>query len=160
MKRHNAVVASGFVLVALLSTSCSNDGGTAGGLAEVSPAFEQDVQKAAEDFLGHNSLRGTELEVSNDGKTDVPCDSGEAKRVYDASFVLLDRREMSSTLFGMKINSYDQDYTIIKGADQVSLTPSAELRRKDKPFTLALKIDRSAKPKMVIHAETDCLDAA
>lgn len=160
MKRRSAVAAIGFVLMALLATSCSNDGGTAGGrLTEVSPGFEQDVQKATDDFLGNFSLRDTKLEVGSDGKTDVPCESGQAKRVYDASFVLLDGREQTSMIFGMKINSYDVDYTILKGADQASLTPSAELKRKDKPFTLAVKIDRTAKPKMVIHAETDCLDA-
>jgi hypothetical protein len=29
----------------------------------------------------------------------------------------------------------------------------------DKPYTLVIKVDRSAKVKMAIHAETDCLDA-
>jgi hypothetical protein len=62
----------------------------------------------------------------------------------------------------MKINSYAKEYTITKATDQTTKAPSAELKRKDKPFTLSVKVDRSVKQKsrMLIHAETDCLNAA
>jgi hypothetical protein len=33
------------------------------------------------------------------------------------------------------------------------------LRRKDGPHRVVLKVDRSVKVKMTIHAETECLDA-
>jgi hypothetical protein len=59
----------------------------------------------------------------------------------------------------MKVNSYATDYTITKPPDQASDTPAAELKRKDKPFTVTVKVDRSATVKMAIHAETDCLNA-
>jgi hypothetical protein len=62
-------------------------------------------------------------------------------------------------LFAMKVNSYATDYTITKPPDQTSDAPAAELKRKDKPFQVTVKVDRSAAVKMAIHAETDCLNA-
>lgn len=162
MKRRRAVAAVGLVLVGLLATSCSKDGGTAGGgLAEVAPAFEQETARAGADFLFF-SYRGTKLEVSKDGKTDEACESGQAKRVYDASFPMLDGRADSDKIFDMKVNSYDQQYTITKATDQQTNAPMAELKRKDKPFKLDIKIDRSVKekPRVLVHGETECLDAA
>jgi hypothetical protein len=160
MNRRWAVAAVGLVF---LATSCSKGGGTAnGGLAEVAPTFEQEVQAVSDDALRYNSVSDTKLEVSNDGKSDVLCESGQVKRVYDASFAMLDGLEMSDILFGMRVNTLAKDYTVTKAPEKGAKSPSAELKRKDSPYMLALKIDRSVqfKSRMIVHAETECLDPA
>jgi hypothetical protein len=104
MSRIRAVASGGLVLLGLLSTSCSNgdDGGTAGtGRGEIASAFEQDVQKLSADFLGNNSISGTKLDISSDGRTDLPCESGRVKRVYEASFLMLDRADGNGLLFAI-----------------------------------------------------------
>jgi hypothetical protein len=167
VKRIRGVVLVGVVAVGLVAASCSKSGddsksggGTAGArLNEVATRFQADVRKLSDDFLGNNSVPGTKLAVTSDGTSDIACDPGQAKRVYDASFPMLDRADGTGMLFAMKVNSYATDYTITKPPDQASDTPAAELKRKDKPFTVTVKVDRSATVKMAIHAETDCLNA-
>ncbi|HEY0690137.1 MAG TPA: hypothetical protein VGD71_13980 [Kribbella sp.] len=167
MKTIRGVVLVGVVVVGLVAASCSKSGGdsnsgggTAGArLSDVATRFQADVRKLSDDLLGNNSVPGTKLAVTSDGTSDIACDPGRAKRVYDASFPMLDRADGTGMLFAMKVNSYATDYTITKSPDQASDTPAAELKRKDKPFTVTVKVDRSATVKMAIHAETDCLNA-
>ena len=163
MDRIRAAVSVGLALGGLLVAGCSGgDGAGASGarMGEVGEAFGQEAQKAADDFYSFFRAYEGELEVTNDGKTDMPCElSGEVKRRYDASFLALERGTSFGFIFRPKINTYDADYTINKVPDQASDTPEAELRRKDKPYTLVIKVDRSAKVRVTIHAETDCLDA-
>jgi hypothetical protein len=132
-------------------------------LAEVGPRFQQDTQALLREVVQRRGLEGSKPTVKQDAGTDVPCDGGKAKRVFEASLPVRTSANIDNTFDGaiVSVLANVSGYTIKTQPDSDDpVRREMTLRADGYAATLTVVLSAMPVPTLTLGGETDCLAAS